>query len=179
MLTIQVSAVELFDEDKNEFVTSAATTLELEHSLASLSSWESKWEQPFLGPQEKTTEQTLDYVRHMTLTPGIPPEFFLTLSNDNIDAVNRYINTKMTATTFNEMPDKVKSREIVTAELIYYWMIALDIPFECENWHLNRLLTLIKVVNIKNQPAKKQGPIDMAARRRLNEERQRKYNTTG
>lgn len=179
MLTIHVSATELFDEDKNEFVPSVETTLELEHSLASLSSWESKWEQPFLGPKEKTTEQTLDYIRCMTLTPEIPPEVFSSLSDENLDEINRYINTKMTATTFNEMPDKTRSRELVTAELIYYWMIAMDIPFECERWHLNKLLTLIKVVNIKNQPAKKQGPIDMAARRRLNEERQAKYNTTG
>lgn len=180
MLTITVPETELFDEANSEFVTLPAVTLSLEHSLVSLARWESKWEQSFLSTKEKTLEQTVWYVIAMTLDTDIAPEVYSRLTNDNIGEINAYIDSKMTATTFNEINKGSSVQETVTAELIYYWMIALQVPFECETWHLNRLLTLIKVVNIKNQPAKKMSQADIAERqRRLNAERMAKYGTTG
>ena len=180
MLQITIPDTELWDESKQEFVYMKAQTLQLEHSLVSLSKWESKWCKAFLTKQEKTIEETLDYIKFMTLTQNVDPEVYKYLTNGNIDEVNRYIEAPMTATYFSEDKTGKTSREQITAELIYYWMISLNIPFECQKWHLNRLLTLIKVCNIKNQPPKKRNKKDIMSRNAaLNATRRKQLNTRG
>ena len=180
MLTIIVPGVEMFDEQTQEFVTRNDVTLDLEHSLVSLSKWESKHEKPFLGQSEKTHEEIIDYIKLMTLTPNVPDEVFLKLSEKNIIAINNYIESKMTATWFSEAPGAPKSRDVITAELIYYWMITFQIPFECENWHLNRLFTLIRICNIKQAKPKKMSRSEIAARNReLNAQRRSQLGTKG
>jgi len=180
MLRITIPAVEQWDERKQEFVTTKEQTLQLEHSLVSLSKWESKWCKAFLTKQEKTFEETLDYIKCMTITQNVDPEVYNYLTNKNIEEINNYIDAPMTATYFSDDKTAKSSRGQITAELIYYWMIALNIPFECQKWHLNRLLTLIKVCNIKNQPPKKRSRKEIMSRNAaLNAARRKQLNTKG
>ena len=180
MLTITIPASEMWDEKNEKFVDIKECALQLEHSLISLSKWESKWCKPFLFTKEKTEEETLDYVRFMTLTPRVSPEVYYGLTSENIKAINKYIEAPMTATCFGADRNGRGNREIVTSELIYYWMIALNIPFECQKWHLNRLLTLIRVCNIKNQPAKKMSRREIMSRNAaLNAARRKQFGTNG
>ena len=143
MLRITIPSTEFWDEAKQEFVYTKAQTLQLEHSLVSLSKWESRWNKPFLTKQKKTLEETIDYVKCMTLTQNVKPEVYNYLTNSNINEVNRYIALPMTATQFFEEKKSPGSKEQITAELVYYWMIVLNIPFECQKWNLNKLFTLI------------------------------------
>lgn len=179
MLTINIPDREWFNDATQEFITVKGTTLQLEHSLVSLSKWEAKWNIPFLSKDEKTLEQTLDYIRCMTITQNVNPMVYEQLSEENIKQINKYINSSMTATTFSNLNNS-PSREIITSELIYYWMISLNVPMECQKWHLNRLLTLIRVCNAKNAPAKKMSARDIMSRNSaLNAARRKKYNTKG
>lgn len=169
-----------WDEKKQEFVEPKVQVLQLEHSLVSLSKWESKWCKPFLTKDNKTYEETIDYIKFMTLTQNVKPEVYDYITQENMQEINAYIDAPMTATTFSEDKNGKRSREIVTSELIYYWMIALNIPFECQKWHLNRLLTLIRVCNIKNAPPKKMSKHEIASRNAaLNAARRKQLNTKG
>lgn len=180
MLKLQIAEIELFDEENSRFISSPSYTLKLEHSLVSLSKWESVFERPFLGSKERTTEETLVYIRMMDLGNETPPEVFDRLSKQHFDAINVYINAKMTATTINEHSKSGGLRETITSELIYYWMITLNIPFECQTWHLNRLLTLIRVCNFKNTPPRKMSRQELARRNTtLNQQRRKRLGTSG
>lgn len=164
MLLLDVPGQEFFDEQTGRIHEVKPCRLQLEHSLVSLSKWESKWEKPFLGKGDKTDEEMLDYIRCMTITQNVDPFVYLSLSAENILEVNKYINSKMTATWFSKSSEKPGQSEIVTSEIIYYWMITLGIPVEFQKWHLNRLMTLIKVVSLKNQPQKKMSKRALASR---------------
>lgn len=180
MLKIIIPAVEMWDETKQEFINVKKQTLQLEHSLISLSKWESKWNKAFLSKLDKTREETLDYIKCMTLTQNVDPDIYNYLTTDNINRVNNYIEAPMTATVFSKDKTGGNNREIVTAELIYYWMIALNVPFECQKWHLNRLLTLIRVCNVKNAPPDKRRKRDIMNRNAsLNAARRKQLNTKG
>ena len=179
MLKLTIPSVELYNELTNEFSHSKVYELQLEHSLVSLSKWESIWHKAFLTKGEKTKKETIDYIRCMTITQNVDPIAYDYITDKELDLVMRYIDDSMTATIFSK-ENKGTSREIITSEIIYYWMIAFNIPSDYQKWHLNRLLTLINVCNIKNQPAKKGNRKDLLARRNsLNEERKAKYNTKG
>lgn len=183
MLTITILGEEVFNEETMEFSSFGDIVLEMEHSLASLSKWEQKWQIPFLGPQDKTNEQLLDYIHCMILTPGVPDNIVSTMSQSNIDEIQKYIESPETATTFaKESTTRKGNREIITSELIYYWMSAFKLPIQAETWHLNRLFSLIRIASIKNsdKSGKKMPKHEIAARNReLNRQRREQLNTTG
>lgn len=164
MLYITVPEGEYYDERTGEFVTIKSQKLSLEHSLVSISKWESKWCKAFLGKEEKTAEQTIDYIKCMTLTQNVDERVYNNLSAENVKKITDYISAPMTATWFSNDQNHARSNEVITSELIYYWMIALNIPVEFQKWHLNRLLTLIRVCEIKNQPPKKMGKRSLMTR---------------
>lgn len=178
MLEVFIEESEQYDESKNEFIKIKPQILKLEHSLVSISKWESKWHKSFLSDNNKSPEEVIDYIRCMTINQ-VNPYVYYSLSKKNMDMIMQYINDPMTATTIKDTPGK-KNNELITSELIYYWMVALEIPFECEKWHINRLLTLIKICNIKNQPAKNMPKREILNQNRLlNEARRKKYHTKG
>lgn len=180
MLQIVVPAGESYDSENNLFYSSKETKLTLEHSLVSISKWEAKWHKPFLTNEKKNHEESVDYIRCMTLTQNVDPNVYKNLPAWVFKEVSEYIEAPMTATTFSKVPGQAPSREIITSEIIYYWMIALNIPFECQKWHLARLLTLIKVCDIKNQPKKKMSKSEIMARnRQLNAARRSSMNSRG
>ena len=174
MLELVINDTELFDTVTNTFVAVKKHTLILEHSLISISKWEARFKKPFLTREVKTLEETRYYIKCMTLNRNVDDNVYLCLTNGDIDKVNSYIEDPMSATK----PKKIgsPSRETITSELIYYWMIALNIPVEFEKWHINRLLTLIEVCNIKNAPPKK---MTTAQRRALNNQRKARLHTRG
>lgn len=180
MLQLTIPATELWDEANEMFLYSEEQTLNLEHSLVSLSKWEMKYHKPFLTKEEKTIEETIYYVKCMTLNENVDELVYNLLTNEHLKKINEYIEDPMSATTIKEMQRGKRNGEQVTNEVIYYWMTALNIPVEYENWHLNRLFTMIRVCNAKNQPPKKMGRRDvMSQNRALNAARRQQYNTKG
>lgn len=182
MLTIIVGATDVFNDETQEFRTQGGFELRLEHSLVSLSKWESIHEKPFLGGVEKTGEEVLSYVTCMILDENPPEDFLTKLSEANFEQINTYIEAKMTATWFSEHPGAPQSRnnEIITSELIYYWMTVFNIPFECEKWNLNRLFTLIRICNLKQGKPKKMSRSEVARRNQeLNAQRKAQLGTKG
>lgn len=181
MLQITVPGVELYDEKNNEFIYTEERTIQLEHSLVSISKWESKWCKPFISKTDKTEEETIDYVRCMTITQNVDPSVYQRLTKANYEEIEKYINAPMTATTFKERPGGKKGGGgIITNEIIYYWMVSLQIPMDREKWHLNRLLTLIRVCNEKNAPSKKMSKSEiMKQNAAMNAARRQKLNSKG
>lgn len=179
MLKITIPSRELYDESSNTFIHTKEQKLQLEHSLVSLSKWESKWHKSFIDTKEKSIAETIDYIRCMTLTQNVDPNVYNYITNENIEQVNAYLNESMTATTFSRQSNGPNT-QIITSEIIYYWMITFNIPFECQKWHLNRLLTLINVCSIKNAPPKKMSNKEVLSRNQaLNAARRKKYGTKG
>lgn len=179
MLEITIPAYELFNDVTQEFISEDARTIQLEHSLISISKWESRWNKPFLSNSEKSNEEIRDYIRCMTINRGVPETAYLYITNDQLRKINEYISAPMTATTITETKGPV-SREILTSEVIYYHMITANIPFECEKWHLNRLLMLIRVCGAKNAKPEKKSPAEiMRQNAAINAARKKQYNTKG
>lgn len=180
MLHITIPGNELFNEETNEIITTKETILSLEHSLVSIAKWESKWKKPFLSKVDKTEEETLDYIRCMTLTQNVDPNVYIFIPGKQKQIINDYINDPMTATTFSNMKNGSRSNELITAEIIYYWMVTYQIPFECQKWHINRLLTLIKVCNVKNSKSENMSKSDIYRQNKaLNAARRQKSNSKG
>ncbi len=183
MLQLTVLGREYWDEKTNEFITTKDVTLSLEHSLVSISKWESKWHKPFISDKNKTNDEMFDYIRCMTITQNVDSKVYYRFTNENISQIKEYIEDTSTATWFSEAPNAPKStqkKEQITSELVYYWMTAFQIPFECEKWHFNRLMTLIRICNIKNKPPKKQNKRDiMRNNASLNAARRNSLGTSG
>lgn len=181
MLQITIPETELFDEVRQEFINvDKPTTLTLEHSLVSISKWESKWKKPYLTDEVKSVEETIDYIRCMTITQNVNPNIYYALTDQNFREVEEYIHDPHSATTIVEYGKAKKTTEKVTSELIYYWMCAYQIPFEAQKWHFNRLMNLIRIAGIKNNPDKKMNQRDaMKTQRELNAMRRAKSKSKG
>lgn len=183
MLTLVIPDAEFWDARHRKFVTRRGATLHLEHSLISVSKWESIHQKAFLGKAPKTVDETIDYIRCMTLDKNVPEDVYDYITDGNIQAVNDYIANPYSATKFFDSRHggtAPSSRDTMTSEVIYYLMFAYAIPKECEKWHLNRLLTLLRVFDLKSNPQKKMSRRDIAAQnRRLNEERRKQFHTKG
>lgn len=186
MLKITIPEIELFDNETSTFFTVKRQELVLEHSLVSLSKWEAKWCKPYLGNRktdERTAEEDLDYVRCMTITQNVDPMVYHVIPLNVIREIKDYIDKPMTATWFNEhhssnAPGHMST--VITSELIYYWMIQYNIPFECQKWHLNRLFTLIRICAVKSNPEKKMSNAELIAHQReLNAKRRAALNSKG
>ena len=180
MLRITIPEIDLWDEVTEKFISREAVTLELEHSLVSLAEWESKWKKAFLGRGEKTDEEVRDYIRCMTLTPNVDPDSYNYLTDDNYRRINEYIQDPMTATTFRDDRVARGGQKIITAEVIYSWMFSLQIPMECQYWHLNRLITQVRTCSVMNQSPKKMSKRDvMSQNAALNAARRQRLNSKG
>ena len=180
MLKLILLGTEYFNEETNMFEWFDNVEIELEHSLVSLSKWESKYQKPFLTNESKSAEELFYYIEAMIISPIYPDDLQSRLSQGNIEKIQAYVESKESATTFGSMPERKGRGEIITAELIYYWMVAFNIPFECQYWHLNRLFSLIRICNIKTSKPKKMSRSEIAARNRaLNEQRRAQLNTSG
>lgn len=179
MLTITIGE-EHFNDESQQFIIPNPIVIDLEHSLLALSKWESKYQKPFLVAGQKTQDEIMDYIKAMIVTPGLAPDVLQEFSSDAFDKVRHYIDSKESATTFGQLPERRGQGEVITSELIYYWLVAFNIPFECETWHLNRLFSLIRICNIKNSKPKKMKKHELAQRNRdLNAQRKAQLGTSG
>lgn len=180
MLRIALPASEYWDEKTETFIYGKAQVLQLEHSLNSVSKWESKHHKAFLGKQEKSNDEWLDYIRCMTLTEDVDPSVYSRLTDQHLARIKEYMEDPMSSTYFAPDKEGNRGRDTITAELIYYWMTALNIPFECQEWHLNRLFALMRVCSIKNAPPKKMNRRDIMNRNAaLNAQRKKRLGTRG
>lgn len=170
---------DLFNETTGEFINTKETILVLEHSLVAISKWESKHHKPWIGYQH-TDEEVIDYIKDMTITQNVDPNVYRVLPASVIKEIAEYISDPMTA---SKVTDNVKNgkpnTEDITSELIYYWMIANDIPDRFEKWHLNRLITLIRICGAKNNPKKMSKSEILAQNRALNKARRAKTHSRG
>ena len=164
MLELIVTFPEKWDEVNEIFIPGETRLLLLEHSLLAISKWESKYHKAFMRKEPKTNEELFFYIKCMCVSKNVDDDIINNLSKENIEEIENYISDPMTATTFFSFDQETPSREIITSELIYYWMVALNIPFECQKWHINKLLTLIRVCNIKNRPPKKHSKAELLRR---------------
>lgn len=180
MLRLIIEGDESFNEATNTFEDTEDIIIDLEHSLISLSKWESEFNKPFLASGDKTPEEIFGYLKAMIVTPNVDPDVLFKCSQKNIDAIQEYIDSSQTATTFGTMPERRGPGEIITSELIYYWMLSFNIPFECQYWHLNRLFALIRICNIKNSKPKRMSRNEIAQRNaELNAKRKAELGTRG
>lgn len=180
MLVITIGGEEVFDEKTNEFRSTKKQEISMEHSLVALSKWESKYNKPFLSQTPKTGDETRDYIFYMIKTPGVKMESLFSLSDKHVQEINDYVSSDQSATTFGDMPARGGANEVITSELIYYWMVAFNIPWDCQKWHINRLFALIRICNIKQNPNKKMPRHEVAARNaELNAKRKAEFNTNG
>lgn len=180
MFTVVIPEREFFDETGSRFVKMEGGSFEIEHSLAAVAKWEARHGTPFFSMTDKTADESVDYIRCMTVTPDVNPDLYNRIDNELMAKINDYIATKQTATTIKMRAGLKKKSEIITAEVVYYWMITLGIPSEYDQWHMNRLFTLIEVFNDKSGPQKKMKQKDILAQNRaLNEARKTKYKTKG
>ena len=180
MLEIITKEDEFYQPNINKFIQIPSCTLTLEHSLISLAKWESRWQIPYFDNNKKTTAQDLDYIRCMVIGNVKNEHVFETLSVEDIIRIKEYIASPMTATTFQKKSRGNSRKEIMTAEVIYAHMFAHNIPIECQKWHLNRLLTLLRVCDLQNAPKEKMSKKQTALwNAQQNEARRAKYNTRG
>jgi hypothetical protein len=181
MLRIIIEGDESFNEETNTFETINDVVLDLEHSLISLSKWESKYQKPFLSSQQKSSEEIFGYLKAMVITPDVDPGVLYRCTQKDINKIQEYIDSSQSATTFGSMPERRGPGEVITSELIYYWIVSFNIPFDCQHWHLNRLFSLIRICNIKNSKGgKKLSRNDIAVRNReLNDKRRAELGTSG
>lgn len=176
---ITIPAREFYDPQKNEFTEVKEQTIVIKHSLVSLSKWEAKWHKPFLNDNTKTWEESIDYIKCMTLTQNVDPNVYDAITPELFAEINSYIDDPMSARKFRDEENNSR-REVITSELIYFWMISLGIPMECQKWHLNRLLALIRLCSIKNTPPKKGNTTSMLQKRHaLNMSRRKALHSKG
>lgn len=180
MLRLIIPGDLVFNETASEFSTVGDVVLDLEHSLLSLSKWESKYGKPFLSVGPQTADEIFDYLEFMVVTPDGDLDALRRCPQSVVDKIQEYIDSSQSATTFGEMPKRRGPTEVITSELIYYWLLTFHISFECEAWHLNRLFSLIRICNIKNSKPRRMGRGEVARRNHdLNMKRRQELGTRG
>lgn len=162
MLELTIDDTSLWDPKTERFYDLKGQTLVLEHSLVSLSKWEEKWHKPFFTSNALTNEEIIDYIRCMTVNRNVDPLVYNCLTDAQFKAIEEYIADQHTATWFSNSAKEHGPKTIITAERIYHLMFAYGIDKDCEKWHLNRLLTQIRVEYEESKPKKKQSKRELA-----------------